>query len=424
MANIIVAAPPITGEVMPLLHLARQLSDRGHRIAFLTGSRFRGPVRDAGLEHVALTGRADYDLAELIAARDTAGLPSGAARRNFNWIELFVEPMPDQYRALQRLLEEDPQRCLIANTMFLGAMPAAVGAPGRRPRRWVAVSAVPLILSSDDTTYFGPVKVGPGADQRAANRAANAAHAADLGPTQQRLNALLSTLGATARSARIGDEIVTLADATAVLSVPGFEFARSDLPGNVHLVGVVPAQEPDGWRPPAWWAELDGSRPVVVVTQGTVANQDLSQLVEPTLRSLSGRELTVVAALGQDPSALTIPVPANARVERFIPFSALLPKADVLITNGGAGGTHQALAAGVPVIMAGTSEDKPANAARVAHHRLGIDLATATPSPEAVGNAVTQVLADADIRENVRRLAKVYTEYDAVERIERLTVGR
>lgn len=53
------------------------------------------------------------------------------------------------------------------------------------------------------------------------------------------------------------------------------------------------------------------------------------------------------------------------------------------LTPGVFGGTQQALAAGVPVIVAGVTEDKPAVAARIAHHGLGIDLHTATPSPEA-----------------------------------------
>ncbi|WP_039939660.1 hypothetical protein [Streptomyces himastatinicus] len=43
----------------------------------------------------------------------------------------------------------------------------------------------------------------------------------------------------------------------------------------------------------------------------------------------------VVAALGgRDPQAVTIEVPANARVESFVPFDRLPPHADVLVTNG------------------------------------------------------------------------------------------
>jgi UDP:flavonoid glycosyltransferase YjiC (YdhE family) len=337
---------------------------------------------------------------------------------------LFANPMPDEHRALQGLLEQDPDQYLICNLLFLGAVPVKLGVPGRGPLRWIAVSVVGVALSSDDSTYFGPVPVGPGEDQKAANRAANAQFAAAFQPTQDRLNDLLPAMGATEEFPAFADRVYTIPDETAILSVPGFEFVRGDLPKNVHLVGALPAEPHADWQPPAWWSELDGSRPVVVVTQGTLANHDLSQLVEPTLAGLADRNVIVVAALGrQDLSAISIPIPANARVAGFIPFHALLPKADLLITNGGAGGTQQALAAGVPVVVAGATEDKPANAARVAYHGLGIDLGTATPTAQAVAEATEAVLADEEIRENVARLATVYAQHNPVDEIERLTLG-
>jgi UDP:flavonoid glycosyltransferase YjiC (YdhE family) len=95
----------------------------------------------------------------------------------------------------------------------------------------------------------------------------------------------------------------------------------------------------------------------------------------------------------------------------------------VLITNGGLGGTQQAIAAGVPVIVAGLTEDKPAVAARVAYHGLGIDLHTGTPSPEAVAAATETVPKDTTIRANVNRLARVYAAHDALSQIERLTLS-
>jgi UDP:flavonoid glycosyltransferase YjiC (YdhE family) len=95
----------------------------------------------------------------------------------------------------------------------------------------------------------------------------------------------------------------------------------------------------------------------------------------------------------------------------------------VLITNGGLGGTQQAIAAGVPVIAAGLTEDKPAVAARVAYHGLGTDLHTATPTPEEVAAATETVLKDSGMHASVRKLARVYAAHDALSEIERLTLG-
>jgi UDP:flavonoid glycosyltransferase YjiC (YdhE family) len=423
MSKIIVAAPPIAGELAPLLELARGLADRGHQITVLTGTRFREEVEGSALAFWPLSGGADFDDRLFGQLTERAELAPGPEQLNFDWVHAFVNPLPDQHAALQELLERDPDQYLICNALFLGAVPPALGAPGRRPRRWVAVSAVPVALGSRDTTFFGPVPVGPGEDAAAANLAANAEFAAAMQPTRDRLNEILSSLGATETFPPFVDGIITVPDATAALTVDGFEFPRSDAPDSLHLVGNLTPRRAADWQPPSWWSELDGSRPVVVVTQGTMANRDLSQVIEPALTGLAELDVTVVAALGRELEALSIPLPANARAAEFIPFDALLPKADVYLTNGGAGGIHQALSAGVPVVVAGVTEDKPANAVRVAFHGLGIDLHTATPTPEALAEATEKVLKDAELRDNVQRLRQVYAGLDTVAEIERLTVG-
>ena len=62
---------------------------------------------------------------------------------------------------------------------------------------------------------------------------------------------------------------------------------------------------------------------------------------------------------------------------------------------------------GVPVVVAGETKDKSTNAARVAYHRLGVNLWTATPTPQAVAEAVSSLLEDRKVHENVLRLAKL-----------------
>lgn len=166
---------------------------------------------------------------------------------------------------------------------------------------------------------------------------------------------------------------------------------------------------------------MDDPRPVVVVTQGTLANQDLTELVEPTLTALAELDVLVVAALGRDIGALGIPVPANAHVEAFVPFDALPPRADLLVTNGGPGATQHALAAGVPVIVAGLTEDKPAVAARVAAHGLGISLGTARPTTSQIAEATRTVLGNPTIRASAKLISSAYAEYDALDLIEPLT---
>jgi UDP:flavonoid glycosyltransferase YjiC (YdhE family) len=96
---------------------------------------------------------------------------------------------------------------------------------------------------------------------------------------------------------------------------------------------------------------MDGSQPVVVVTPRTFANLDFNELIRPTLSALADEDCLVSVAAGR-PDVEEILAPSNARVEAFIPFDMLLPKAHLLITNGGHGAVQQGLSLGRPLIVA------------------------------------------------------------------------
>ncbi|MEK8105903.1 nucleotide disphospho-sugar-binding domain-containing protein [Micromonospora sp. M12] len=152
--------------------------------------------------------------------------------------------------------------------------------------------------------------------------------------------------------------------------MPGFEYPRGDLPEHLRFVGTLPPARSTGYVEPEWWPELSSGRPVVVVTQGTVANTDLHELVIPTVRALADLDVLVVAATAREDGPALVRralhgVPDNVRLASFVPFDRLLPHADALVTNGGYGGVQTALYHGVPLVVAGASEDKPEVAARV-----------------------------------------------------------
>ena len=184
-----------------------------------------------------------------------------------------------------------------------------------------------------------------------------------------------------------------MVDAYLQATVAGFEYPRSDLAPSVRFVGPILAPPTSDFEEPSWWGELDGGRPVVHVTQGTLDNADLDRLLLLTTRALAHDDVLVVATTGgPDPEPLRAGLPANVRLERFIPHDRLLPHVDVMVTNGGYGGVQQALANGVPLVVAGDSEDKPEVAARVHWSGTGVNLRTGRPSPAMVARAVRRVL--------------------------------
>ena len=164
---------------------------------------------------------------------------------------------------------------------------------------------------------------------------------------------------------------------------------------------------------------------MVHVTQGTLANTE-PKLIRPALEGLAGENVLVVVATGG--ASHDLPVPKNARVAPFLSYPALLPKTSVMVTNGGYGGTQAALCHGVPVVVAGMTEDKPEVGARVNWSGTGINLKTESPSPEQVRQAVGTLLSDSGYRQRAQALRREYAAQDAiagaVDWIESISGGR
>jgi len=181
----------------------------------------------------------------------------------------------------------------------------------------------------------------------------------------------------------------------------------------VHFVGtppIIPGQAPL----PPWAHELDGSRKVVLVTQGTVANHNFELLIAPTLAALANEpDVLVVATAGGRPvEAIPGAVPSNARMASYLPFEWLLPRTNVLVTNGGYGSVNQAMSFGIPLVTAGMTEDKADVNARVAWSGVGVDLATNEPTQEALRAAVRTVLDRPAYRMRAAQMADEFARID------------
>jgi UDP:flavonoid glycosyltransferase YjiC (YdhE family) len=206
------------------------------------------------------------------------------------------------------------------------------------------------------------------------------------------------------------------AEAIVQFTVPEFEYPRSDAPATLHFAGPISASGSRAPLPP-WWHELDGSRPVVHLTQGTAANNDYRQLIKPALEGLAGEDILIAVATGGRPVESLPPLPTNARAAEFLPYDNLLPKTDVYVTNGGYGGVQYALSYGVPIVAAGSHEDKPEVIARVAWAGVGRRIRTETPTPAAIRHAVRAVLDDHRYRDTARRIAERMTATRGVHRL-------
>ena len=228
---------------------------------------------------------------------------------------------------------------------------------------------------------------------------------------QTHLAKVLWDAGATTAPPFVFDGMVALPDRFLQLTVSALEYERSDAPAGLRYAGALPtARTP--FTPPVWWDQVLGERKVVLVTQGTIANRDFDELIRPTLVALEATEAVIVAVTGRADADIGI-VPANAHVADFIPFDELLPYVDVFVTNGGYGGIQQALRHGVPMVLAGETEDKIEVTARVAHTGAAINLRTGRPDAAALRTAVQAVLSEPRYVQNALRLQAEYAKHDA-----------
>lgn len=423
----LLASTPATGHLNPMLSIGRILIAAGHEVAVLTSDIFRSNAEEIGASFHSLPYGANLDFRKIeTIIPDIAQIPLGPQRRVATLASLFVDVVPSQSAGLDKVLADYPADVILADNTFFGIFPMLLGPRSARPA--IAVCGTMFLHAPRDDG--APTFLGLPPARTAAERIAYAAEAAKQDrlvnqPALDRLNHLLKEMGSPPLSMNFHDAAVLLPDLFLQMTVPGFEYPRENLPASVVFAGalpIVPEQAPS----PDWADDLDGSRKVVLVTQGTVSNLDFNQLIVPTLKALADRPdiLVVITAGGRAAKALPAPLPANVRTADYLPFDWLLPKVDVFVTNGGYGSVNQALSHSIPIVGAGVTEDKADVTARIAWSGAGINLATSTPTELMVRDAVLAILGVPTYRLRAEALAAEFFATDTrsiiLERLEGL----
>ncbi|GIE96200.1 glycosyltransferase [Paractinoplanes rishiriensis] len=433
MARILVASMPFAGHVGPLGALAAELVRRGHEVVAYTGAKYRGRFLGAGATWLPWIKATDFDDADLAATFPEIGDGKGLRGGRANGEHILFGTAAGQ---IADIMAAAPYDLLVTDQVAFGGAIAgqALGVP------WATVAVTPLSMTSRHLPPFG-LRLTP-----ATGPAGRARDAVLRGVTSvayrrvvdTRLNALRSQVGlGPVEPGRLFDGIYST-DLVLAQGVPGLEYPRPDLPDYVHFVGRLaaaparPAREPDpadatgpaGSGPsavggtselPDWWPELAAATTVVHVTQGTL-DTDPADLIRPTLDGLADRDVLVVCTTGGGDPAVLGPLPPNARAAAYLPHDLLLPFVDVMVSNGGWGGVLASIQAGVPLVVAGASLDKPEVARRVAWSGAGINLRTGQPQPDCVAQAVERIRAEPAFRVRATELGAAMTAAGGVTR--------
>lgn len=410
--KILFACVPADGHFNPLTGLAMHLKSIGYDVRWYAADIYEQKIHTLGFPYYPFTRALNINASnfeEIFPERNQH--KSQISKLNFDLIHVFINRSTEYYEDIREIHQTFPFELLIADICF-SAIPFVkekMGIPV------IGVGIVPLTQSSRD---LGPAGLGllPAkgfwgrrkqdimrvvADQlifrksNAAMRRIFRAHDIDPGPSN------------------VFDTLTRKATLLLQSGTPGFEYKRSDMGSNIRFAGpLLPYQPPQ--KKVRWYhPKLAQYEKVILVTQGTV-EKDPEKIIVPTLEAFQNSPYLVIATTGgSQTAALRQRFTAdNLLIEDFIPFDDVMPHADVYVTNGGYGGVLLGIQHQLPLVVGGIHEGKLEINARVGYFKLGIDLKTEKPSPAQVKASVEEVLANDLYRQQVKKLAVEFSQYN------------
>jgi UDP:flavonoid glycosyltransferase YjiC (YdhE family) len=422
MSRFLFASTPVAAHSATPGPIVRRLVERGHDVVWYAGRAHAGRVAATGARHAPMVDALDLSMGDpydwFPHIRGLAGIDAIKATLR----EMSLGQIEPGVADLERILAHFPADVVVGD-LLAGRTTAAVHDRGGPVG--AVLNDIPLAPPQPDFPPWGKgLLPWAGPLNRPRNRLLHATLRRAFRDLDGDYTAVRARLG-------LGPDTRWLFEAGESRhlhlqgTVPEFEYPHPEMTPHVHFVGAFRPDSPPSWRPPGWWDELDGSRPVVHLTQGTIRARP-AELMRPAIEALAGQDTLVVATTGAVRPDELGPLPRNVRTAPFIPYDALLAKADVFLTNGGYVGTNLALSHGVPVVVVGATEDKAEVGARVSYAGVGLALPTVTPRPGAIRHAVRLVLRDPAYREAARVVQRSMAGCDAtrtsVELLERLAV--
>jgi MGT family glycosyltransferase len=175
--------------------------------------------------------------------------------------------------------------------------------------------------------------------------------------------------------------------------ITGFCFYDSDA-GNANL--------------PSHLEEFVASgEPPVVFTLGSAAVLAAGDFYEVSAKA--ARRLGVRAVLLIGPDARNRPhqpLPNSICVAEYAPYSALFPRASLVVHQGGVGTTAQCLRAGKPMLIMPYSHDQPDNARRMKRLMVSRTIQRANYKPARVGRKVRAMLDEPEFAQRAEIVAR------------------
>ena len=382
----------------------------GHRVLWYAAPQYASHIARVGAEHVPFheaDGFAGGGLSSHVARGIADGL--GVVRRLYT--EVLVGQAAAQVRDLEELLRTQHVDVLLTDTLMMagGLVAARQGIP------WATLGDGPLLWRDADTPPFGTgLPPLPGERGRRRNEMVQRGVDRTLFAAPLRAyNQVRSELGLAPvdnlQAAGLSGELHLQGCS------PGFEYPRASLPDHVRFIGALGPGPGFAPAPPLELARAHRTRPLAFVTQGTLRG-DVGELALPAAHVLAHEGFDVLVPVGHHLDAIrhhTFRGDGRVALVDAVDYPAALAEADLFVTNGGYTGVTLALAAGVPVLQAGATEEKPDIGARLEWAGVGRSIRRTPPGPHRIRAAVRSLMDSPERADASRRLAEEMARFDA-----------
>jgi len=342
--------PPLVGHTNPTISVAGTLAARGHEVAWVAHPGKIRPLLPPGARLFALPEQVEASHARDV--QDRARTARGAAALKFLWEDFLVPLARQMLPGIDAAVAEfAPDVLAVDQQAVAGGLVAR-----RRALPWAT-------LATTSAGVIDPLASLPAVKQWHRELIASLEREAGLAP---------------ADFAEISPHLV-LAFTTRELVGPQHAF-----PAHYRFVGPSISDRPE--PTPFPFDEL--RRPCVLVSMGTVNAEASGRFYEVAMAALRDEPVLVVLAA---PPELAPNPPANFIVRSYIPQLALLAHVDAVVCHGGHNTTCEALAHGLPLVIAPIKDDQPIVADQVVAAGAGLRVKFGRVQAAELRDAITRV---------------------------------
>ena len=355
------------GDIHPYMAIALELNSRGHSAVIATSEIYREKIEGAGIEFHAvrpdISGPDDPETEELL--RKIMDPQTGG---EFLFKELILPFVRDSYDDLTDAVRGAD---ILVTHVITFAGPLVAEKTGIL---WVSTVLAPISLWSAHDPFVPPNMQWVAPVLRAAGVGVNRAF---LGlvrrftrPWMEPIYKLRNEIGLSPGDHPLFDGQHAPASVLALFSeVIGAK--QPDWPQQTVVTGFPFYDKKDDTPiSPELLKFLDDGSPPVVFTLGSSAvfiADDFFHESIAAVKQLGQRAVLLIGDARNMPREL---LPDDIAAFDYAPYGQLLPRASVIVHQGGVGTTAQALRAGRPMLVMPYNHDQPDNASRIA--RLGV----------------------------------------------------